>query len=154
MDNPIRILILCTGNSARSQMAEGLLRHEGGKDFEVYSAGTNPTTVNPLAVKVMAENYIDISQQHSQHVDTFKDKTFDFVITVCDNARDNCPTFFNKSGEKLQTTHWGYPDPAAVEEETRLRAFREVATALRERIRRFVAIDRKLLLEKGIPIEF
>jgi arsenate reductase len=152
MHHPIRVLFLCTGNSARSQMAEGFLRHEGGSDFEVDSAGTNPTTLNPLALKVMAENGIDIFQQQSKHVDTLKDKTFDFVITVCDNARDNCPTFFNESGEKLQTFHWGYPDPAAVEgdEETRLRAFRNVAIALRERIRLLVTVDRKQLREEGL----
>lgn len=140
MNNPIRVLILCTGNSARSQMAEGLLRHFGGQDFEVYSAGTQPQGINPLAIKVMAEYGIDISEQRSQHVDEFLDEDFDFLITVCDNARDNCPIF----PKPVTQIHWSNPDPAAQEgdEEIRLQAFRAVAEGLRGRICAWIETQR------------
>jgi arsenate reductase len=88
-----RVLILCTGNSARSQMAEGLLRHDGGARFEVESAGVSPTAVRPEAVAAMRELGIDISDQRSKSVDEFADQNFDYVITVCDNAREQCPVF-------------------------------------------------------------
>jgi arsenate reductase len=155
MHYPIRILFLCTGNSARSQMAEGFLRHYGGKDFAVDSAGTNPSQINPLAIKVMAENKIDISQQYSKDVTELIGKSFDFVITLCDNAREHCPTFFNDAGETIQTIHWRYPDPAAVEgdEANRLREFRKLAVEMRERIRLLVTVDRKQLQERGIPVD-
>src|SRR5574340_935576 len=90
---PVRVLFLCTGNSARSQMAEGLLRSMGGQDFEVRSAGLEPKELNPLAVKAMAESNIDISSQRSKHLNEYLDIQFDYVITVCDRARDSCPTF-------------------------------------------------------------
>jgi len=155
MHYPIRVLFLCTGNSARSQMAEGFLRHYGGKDFAVDSAGTNPSQVNPLAIKVMAENKIDISQQYSKDVEELTGKSFDFVITLCDNARETCPTFFNQSEEKIQVIHWSYPDPVAVEgdEATRLREFSKLAIEMKERIRLLVTVDRKQLQEKGIPVD-
>src|SRR2546429_368122 len=88
-----RVLILCTGNSARSQMAEGLLRHDAGDRFEVESAGTNPSQVRPEAVGVMSELGIDISGQRSKHVDEFEEQGFDYVLTVCDNAKESCPVF-------------------------------------------------------------
>ena len=132
-DKPIRVLVVCTHNSARSQMAEALLRHLGGDQFAVYSAGTEPGYVQPLAIKAMAEVGIDISQARSKHVNEFIDQTFDYVITVCDRARETCPVF---PGEP-QRIHWSFPDPAAVEgtEEERLRAFRRVRDELTQRLR-------------------
>src|SRR3954451_4646745 len=105
-----KVLILCTGNSARSQMAEGLLRREAGDRFEVLSAGTHPTTVRPEAVAVMSELGIDISHQWSKSVDEYKGRQFDFVITVCGNANEACPVF---PGKTLRL-HWPFEDPAAV----------------------------------------
>ena len=92
-----RVLILCTGNSARSQMAEGLLRHDAGDRFEVESAGTKPSLVRPEAIAVMKEVGIDISGHRSKSVDEFAGKNFDYVLTVCDNARESCPVFFGKA---------------------------------------------------------
>ena len=88
-----RVLILCTGNSARSQMAEGLLEHDAGDRFEVESAGTKPGQVRPEAIAVMTELGIDISDHRSKHVDEFRDQSFDYVLTVCDNAKESCPVF-------------------------------------------------------------
>lgn len=146
MYSPIRVLFLCTGNSARSQMAEGFLRALGSTDFEVFSAGTLPKGLHPLAVQVMAEHHLDISHQISKDVDEFVGQHFDFIITVCDRARDHCPTF----PEDTVKIHWSYPDPAAVEgsEEQRLKAFRDVARELKERLRAWVAIQRKRLIEQ------
>src|SRR5947209_13392913 len=93
MSNPIRVLILCTGNSARSQMAEGLLRADGGDKLEVYSAGVSPTSVRPEAVEAMREVGINISRHRSKSVDEFRNQPFDYVITVCDNAKEQCPIF-------------------------------------------------------------
>jgi arsenate reductase len=125
---PTRVLILCTGNSARSQMAEAWLHSLGGSGYAVQSAGTHPTTVNPLAVQVMAERHIDISHARSKSVDEFVDQPFDYVITVCDRAAEACPFFPGN----VQRLHWSFPDPAA---ETgsladRLQAFRTVRDAL------------------------
>ena len=128
MSSTIRVLILCTGNSARSQMAEGLLRHLGQGRFEVESAGTHPTQVKPEAIQVMKEIGIDISSQRSKSVDEFRGAEFDYVITVCDNANESCPVFPGAP----QRLHWGLPDPAAVSDPSkRLDAFREVRDALR-----------------------
>ncbi|HVP45074.1 MAG TPA: arsenate reductase ArsC [Bryobacteraceae bacterium] len=129
-----RVLILCTGNSARSQMAEGLLRHDAGNRFEVFSAGTKPTHVRPEAIAVMQELGIDISGHRSKSVDEFAGQHFDYVVTVCDHARDSCPVF------PAATTriHWSFEDPAAVEgsEERRLAAFRRVRDELRGRLQK------------------
>jgi arsenate reductase len=124
-----RVLILCTGNSARSQMAEGLLRHDGGDRFEVESAGTKPSTVRPEAIAVMRELGIDISTHRSKSVDEFTGQQFDCVITVCDNARDTCPVF----PAAARTLHHSFEDPAAVtgSDEERLAAFRRVRDQLR-----------------------
>ena len=132
----VRILILCTANSARSQMAEGLLRHEAGASCEVYSAGTKPTRVRPEAITVMSEAGIDISSHHSKSVDEFLGKDFDYVITVCDNARENCPVFPGKT----RRIHWSIEDPAAVEgsEEERLDAFRRARDELQKQLRAFI----------------
>jgi arsenate reductase len=106
-----RVLILCTGNSARSQMAEGLLRSFGGDKFEVVSAGTKPSVVRPEAIAVMSELGIDISSHRSNHVREFDGQHFDYVITVCDNANESCPIFPGDT----ERIHWNVPDPAAVE---------------------------------------
>lgn len=128
-----RVLILCTGNSARSQMAEGLLRELASGAVEVHSAGTEPSSVHPLAIRVMAEHGIDIRRQRSKHLDEFIQQAFDDVITVCDRAAETCPVFPG-GGRRL---HWSLPDPAAVPggEAERLTAFRTVRDALEERLR-------------------
>ncbi len=130
-----RVLILCTGNSARSQMAEGLLRQAGGDRFEVFSAGTEPGRVNPLAIEAMREVGIDISNHRSKSVDEFLGQSFDYVITVCDNANRNCPVF---PGE-TERIHWSFEDPAAAEGERdeRLMVFRRVRDEIEGRLRDF-----------------
>ncbi len=124
------VLILCTGNSARSQMAEALLRHDAGDRFEVASAGTRPTRVRPEAIAVMKEIGIDISGHRSKSVDEFAARDFDYVLTVCDHARETCP-IYPGHGNRL---HHSFEDPAAVEgsEETKLVAFRKVRDEIRE----------------------
>ena len=126
--SPTRVLILCTGNSARSQMAEAWLRYLGGSVYAVTSAGTHPTTVNPLAIQVMAERSIDISQARTKSVTEFQDQPFDYVITVCDQAAEHCPLFPGKAVR----LHWSFPDPAAVTGDVadRLQAFRNVRDGL------------------------
>ena len=130
-----RVLILCTGNSARSQMAEGLLRHDGGAAFEVASAGTDPSHVRPEAIAAMNEIGIDISGHRSKSVDEFAGQAFDYVITVCDNARESCPVF----PAATQRIHWSLDDPAAAQgtEEQRLAEFRRVRDQLRTLLRQF-----------------
>lgn len=103
-----KVLFLCTGNSCRSQMAEGLLRHFYGDKYEVYSAGINPTEINKHAIVVMNEIGIDISKQTSKSINEFTDKSFDVIITVCDNAKESCP-FFPGQAERI---HWSFIDPA------------------------------------------
>jgi arsenate reductase (thioredoxin) len=119
-----RVLILCTANSSRSQMAEGLLRHIAGRSMHVSSAGAQPSVVNPLAIRAMAERGLDISAQRSKSVTEFFDQPFDYVITVCDHAAESCP-IFPGNAERI---HWGFPDPAAVigTDEERLAAFIQV----------------------------
>ncbi len=119
-----KVLILCTGNSARSQMAEGLLRTLAGDRFKVFSAGSNPSVVNPLAIQVMDERGIDIHGQRSKHLREYLQQPFDYVITVCDAAAETCPLFPGKA----ERIHWSFPDPAAVEgdDEAKLAAFRKV----------------------------
>jgi len=133
--NRKRVLILCTGNSARSQMAEGLLRHDAGDRYEVESAGTRPSSVRREAIAVMQELGIDISRNRSKHVDEFRDRTFDYVLTVCDNAKESCPIFPGHTNR----LHHNFADPATVEgpEEDRLSAFRVVRDQIREYLRRF-----------------
>lgn len=130
-----RVLILCTGNSARSQMAEGLLRHDAGAQWEVESAGTKPGTVRPEAIAVMRELGIDISGHRSKHVDEFEGQRFDYVITVCDHARESCPVFFGLA-ERL---HHSFEDPATLDgpEPERLALFRRVRDELRVFLRDF-----------------
>jgi arsenate reductase len=132
----MRVLILCTGNSARSQMAEGLLRALSGGGVEVHSAGTKPSQVNPLAIAAMKETGIDISSHRSKSVQEFADQRFDIVITVCDNARETCP-IFPGAPERI---HWSFPDPAAVEgnHEEKLREFRVVRDGLKQRLQQLM----------------
>jgi len=129
-----RVLFLCTHNSARSQMAEGLLRHLAGDRFEVHSAGTEATDVRPLAVKAMAEVGIDVSQQESKTLARYLGEPFDAVITVCDDANEACPTFYGAR----RRLHWSFPDPskATGTEEAQLAVYRTVRDAIRERIER------------------
>jgi arsenate reductase len=135
MTNRKRVLILCTGNSARSQMAEGLLRHLAGDRFEVVSAGVSPTHVRPEAITAMREIGIDISDHHSKSVDEFSDQEFDYVITVCDNANEQCPVFPGKT----ERIHWSFEDPAAAEgeENARLDVYRRVRDEILQRLRVF-----------------
>ncbi|MDQ3063573.1 MAG: arsenate reductase ArsC [Acidobacteriota bacterium] len=130
MSKKKKILILCTGNSARSQMAEGLLKHICQNEFEVFSAGTKPSIVRPEAVKVLAEIGIDISKNRSKSVDEFTNQNIDYVLTVCDNAKESCPYF----PAQTKLIHHSFADPAEVEgdEETRLSAFRRVRDQIQE----------------------
>ena len=130
-----RVLILCTGNSARSQMAEGLLRHMAGDRFEVLSAGVEPSHVRAQAVEVMRERGIDIGGHRSKSVDEFAGQEFDYVITVCDNARERCPIFPGKTVR----IHWSFDDPAAAtgDPQTQLAVFRRVRDEIEERLREF-----------------
>jgi arsenate reductase (thioredoxin) len=134
-----KVLFLCTGNSARSQMAEGLLRHEAGAAFEVFSAGTKPTQVRPEAIAVMREVGIDISAHRSKSVDEFAGQDFDYVITVCDNAKQSCPIY----PAKTKRIHWSIEDPAAVQGsgEEILAAFRRIRDELRLRLQRFAETE-------------
>jgi arsenate reductase len=135
MSDKKRVLILCTGNSARSQMAEGLLRHEAGKRFAVESAGTKASFVRPEAIAVMRELGIDISEHRSKNVSEFEGQHFDYLITVCDNARETCPVFFGAA----QKLHHNFEDPAALtgSQEERLAGFRRVRDQLRAYLRGF-----------------
>lgn len=137
-ERPIRVLFVCTGNSARSVMAEALLRQKGGADFAVHSAGADPRGVNPLTLQVLSEAGIDASWARSKSVEEFADQSFDYVVTVCDQARQVCPVFPGVH----ESLHWGYQDPAAAEgtEEERLAVFRLVFIQLGERISQFVPL--------------
>ncbi len=128
-----RVLFLCTGNSARSQMAEGLLRHMAGDRFEVFSAGTRPAGLNPNAVKAMAEIGIDISRSRSKSVDEFAAQKFDYVLTVCDNAKEQCP-IFPGNGNRV---HRSFEDPAAAPPDQQLAVFRKVRDQIAEWLREF-----------------
>jgi arsenate reductase len=133
----LRVLILCTGNSARSQMAEGLLRHDAGDRFEVFSAGTKPSRVRPEAITVMQELGIDISGNRSKHVNEFVGQQFDYVLTVCDNAQQTCPVF---PGHAIRV-HRSFDDPATLQapEQERLALFRRVRDEIREYLKSFPA---------------
>ncbi len=137
-DVPIRVLFVCTGNSARSQLAEALLERIGGSDFEVELAGTEPRGVNPFAIQVLAEAGIDWSAARSKSVDEFLDQPFDYVITVCDRARQSCPVFPGQHN----SLHWGLEDPAEVEgtDAEVLAAFQQTYLELVQRIRPFVEV--------------
>lgn len=136
MSDGKRVLILCTGNSARSQMAEGLLRHLGGDRFDVVSAGVAPTQLRPEAITTMREIGIDISHHHSKSVDEFGGQQFDYVITVCDHANEQCPLFPGN----VERIHWSFDDPAKAsgDEEARLAAFRRVRDEILYQLRVFI----------------
>jgi arsenate reductase len=131
-----RVLILCTHNSARSQMAEGLLRHMGGDRFEVQSAGTEATRVNPLATRAMSELGIDLSGHTSKTLDRFLGEPWDYVLTVCDSANERCPVFPNAR----HRIHWSFEDPSAATgtEEHRLDAFRRIRDQISARLRKWL----------------
>jgi arsenate reductase len=137
----IRVLFLCTGNSARSVLAEALLRAIGGDDFEVFSAGTRPKGINPLTVRVLAQEGLDVAGLRSKDVSEFVEQDFDYVITVCDSAAEECPVF-PAARERL---HWSFRDPAAVEgtEPEKLAAFQETLRGMRQRISLFVPVARR-----------
>ncbi len=140
-DGPIRVLFVCSGNSARSVLAEALLRQHGGAAFEVHSAGTEPKGINPLTLRVLAEAGIDASWARSKSVSEYLGQSFDYVVTVCDQARQSCPVFPGVH----ESLHWGYEDPAAAEgtDEERLVAFRRVFMQLGERILQFVPLAQR-----------
>jgi len=137
----VRVLFLCTHNSARSQMAEAILRKIGGDRVETASAGTEVTRVHPMAVREMAERGLDISQHRSKHMDEFRGERFDYVVTVCDNARESCPVF---PGDP-ERIHWSIPDPSAVtgDEEKQRAAFKRAADELTTRLRYLLALIEK-----------
>jgi arsenate reductase len=135
MSEKQRVLVLCTGNSARSQMAEGLLRHLGGDRFEVFSAGVEASFVRPQAIEAMKEIGIDISRHRSKSVSEFLEEDFDYVITVCDNANQRCPVFPGS----VRRIHWSIDDPVVPgSEETQLESFRRARDELRRRLQIFI----------------
>jgi arsenate reductase len=131
-----RVLFLCTGNSARSQMAEGLLRHLGGDRYDVFSAGTHPVGLNPGAVEAMQDIGIDISKHRSKHMNEFTDQAFEYVITVCDRAKDSCPRWPHAA----TLIHWSFEDPAAVTgtADERRHAFRTARDQIKQQIELFI----------------
>lgn len=137
-EQPLRVLFLCTHNSSRSQMAEGLLRARGGAAFAVFSAGTQPRSVHPLAIQAMREIGIDISHQTAKGIESFAtEPAMDLVVTVCDEAQEACP-FFPHARHQV---HWGFPDPSRVtgSEEERLAAFRHIRDLIEAKITRVLA---------------
>ncbi|MFN8496926.1 MAG: metalloregulator ArsR/SmtB family transcription factor [Anaerolineae bacterium] len=146
MSGPIRVLFLCTGNSARSQMSEALLREKGEGLFQAVSAGTHPKGLHPLTIKVMDERGIDVRDQRSKDVTEFLTDTFDYVITVCDRANEECPVF---PGD-YERIHWSFEDPAAAtgSEERQLEVFRRVRIAIENRIALFINAHRREAAER------
>jgi arsenate reductase len=134
-----RVLFLCTHNSSRSQMAEGLLRYYGGNRFEAFSAGTSPSRVHPIAVEVMEERGIDLKGHRSKSIDEFLGQGFDFIVTTCDDARDRCPVFPGQA----EMLHWGLEDPvgAGGSREEKREVFRRVRDELEELIRSHFLAD-------------
>jgi arsenate reductase len=146
-DRPMRVLFLCTHNSSRSQMAEGLLRSRGGDAYEVFSAGTQPRSVHPLAIQVMQEIGIDLSTHRAKGIEEFAAASpMDLVITVCDEAAEACPFFPNAR----QQVHWGFSDPSQVagSEGERLAAFRHVRDLIAAKINQFLAHNPSQSLEQ------
>jgi arsenate reductase (thioredoxin) len=138
VSEPIRVLFVCTGNSARSQMAEAVLQRIGGGDFEVHSAGTEPKGINPYTVRVLDEAGFDLSGARSKSTDEFVGQSFDYVITVCDQARAVCPVFPGHG----ETLHWGLEDPAEVggSDDQKLAAFQRTFMEVNQRVRPFVEV--------------
>ena len=137
-EKPIRVLFVCTGNSARSQIAEAVLGRIGGSDFEVHSAGTEPKGVNPFTLQTLAGAGMDWSGARSKSVDEFAGQSFDYVITVCDRARQTCPTFPGSQN----TLHWGLDDPAEIDgsDAEKLGAFQRTYMEVNQRVRPFVEV--------------
>jgi arsenate reductase len=135
-----RVLFLCTGNSARSVIAEALLKKMGGDDFEVYSAGTDPKGINPYTIKVLEQDHIDTADFYSKNMNEFIGQHFDYVITVCDQAAERCPVF---PGDP-ERIHWSFSDPAAVDGDdlVKLAAFQETLRGMRRRIDPFIIVAR------------
>jgi protein-tyrosine-phosphatase/DNA-binding transcriptional ArsR family regulator len=144
----VRVLFLCTHNSARSQIAEGILRSKSGGNIDVHSAGTEATQIHPLAVRALAEMNIDIHGQHSKSLEQFIGQHFDYIITVCDRAKESCPVF---PGDPVRI-HWSFPDPSAVEgtEEARFQAFRETSIQMMTRISYLLLMIQR---EHGLRLE-
>jgi arsenate reductase len=144
VSNPIRVLFLCTGNSARSVFAEALLKIMGGEDFEVYSAGTHPKGINPFTERVLTQAGIDTAGFRSKDMNEFIDQRFDYVITVCDDAAEECPTFPGAP----QRIHWSFTDPAAFEgaDLEKLTVFQETMRDMRRRLETFVPVARRAVL--------
>ncbi len=136
MSEKLKVLILCTANSARSQMGEGLLRHLAGDSVDVYSAGAKPSSVNPFAIRAMQERSIDITSHTSDHLQQYLDTEFDYVISVCDRFAENCPIFPGPS----QRIHWSFPDPAAVDVDdcAVLQSFIDVRHGLEVKLRKWL----------------
>ena len=132
-----RVLFICTHNSSRSQMAEGLINHDLTGKFEAFSAGTEPSFVNPLAITVMKELGFDISKQRSKGLDEFDGHNFDYVITLCSQADEACPVFFGGT----KKIHMGFPDPTATvgDEQKRIAAFREIRDQIRKQVIEFLS---------------
>jgi arsenate reductase (thioredoxin) len=146
-DRPMRVLFLCTHNSSRSQMAEGLLRSRGGNAYEIFSAGTQPRSVHSLAIQAMREIGIDLSLHRAKGIEEFAAQPpMDLVITVCDEAAEACPFFPNAR----QQVHWGFTDPSAAtgSEEERLAVFRHVRDLIATKINRFLAREPSQSLEQ------
>ncbi len=135
-----RVLFICTRNSSRSQMAEGLINHDLAGQFAAFSAGTEPSSVNPLAIAVMKELGIDISRQRSKGLDVFDGQKFDYVITLCSQADEACPVFFGGT----KKIHMGFPDPTATmgSEQEKIAAFRKIRDQIREQIVEFLSKDK------------
>jgi len=138
LSEPIRVIFVCTGNSARSQMAEAILRRDGGPAFDVVSAGVDPGGVNPLTIQALDKVGLDIRGARSKSVGEFLGQPFDYVITVCDRARESCPYF---PGGR-ETLHWGFDDPAEAEgtDVERLVVFERVMGEIAHRIRTFIPL--------------
>ncbi len=136
MQDKPKVLFVCTGNSCRSQMAEGMLKHYGNGEFEVYSAGLRPSHVHPLAIKAMAELDIDITNQYSKTVNEFIGHEFSYVVTVCGSAKELCPVFPGK----YNALHWSIEDPAPTSgtEEEMMKVFRKVRKNILEKVKHFV----------------
>ena len=132
-----RVLFICTRNSSRSQMAEALVNHDLAGKYEAFSAGTEPSSVNPLAIAVMKELGIDISQKRSKGLDEFAGQEFDYVITLCSQADEACPVFFGGTTK----IHMGFPDPTATNGSERIETFREIRDQIRDRVVEFLSTE-------------
>jgi ArsR family transcriptional regulator, arsenate/arsenite/antimonite-responsive transcriptional repressor / arsenate reductase (thioredoxin) len=149
LNRPLRVLFLCTHNSARSQLAEGIMRYLGGANVEVFSAGSQPSQVHPLALELLAEWQIDTSRHISKSLEAFRGQLFDYIITVCDRVRDNCPTF---PGDPAQI-HWSLSDPAAITDEApRRSAFLTVRRELSTRIRYLLCLPHPAMGQRTDPV--